>query len=161
MAGSEEREKTVHEIDVTAARDPLEQRAGGLGDLDLVQADLRNLQAGLFGEADDLAGKNPQAGRATVELLALLEQRLVTDADAEKGPAGFDEAFDTVEESLSVHRLDAIVEGADAGEHGGARVVQAIGRTGHAHVRADFLEGLLHAAQVARTVIKQGNHNLS
>src|SRR6266446_9279679 len=83
------REKAVHEIDVTAAGNPMEQRAGRLGDLDLVPADLRNLEAGLFGEADDLAGKNPQPGRATVELLALLEQRLVTDADAEKGPAGF------------------------------------------------------------------------
>src|SRR6266849_9116066 len=80
------REKAVHEIDVTAARDPIEQRAGGLGDLDLVPADLRNLEAGLFGEADDLAGKNPQPGRATVKFLALLEQRLVTNADAEKGP---------------------------------------------------------------------------
>src|SRR5260370_27667266 len=85
------REKAVHEIDVTAAGNPMEQRAGGQGDLDLVPADLRNFEAGLFGEADDLAGKNSQPGRAAIKFLALLEQRLVADADAEKWPAAFDE----------------------------------------------------------------------
>ena len=105
--------KAVHEINVAAAGDAAIERTVGFHDLQLVPADLRNLVAGLLGEADDFALKYAETGGAGIEFLALLEQRLVADADAEKRFAGRDEFFCRIEQFLLPERVDAVVERAD------------------------------------------------
>ena len=109
-------------------------------------------------EADDLALEDAQPGGATVELLALLEQRLVADADAEERTAGLDELARGLQQRLLVERLDAIVERADARQHDGPRVGHFLGLPGDAHVCPDLEQRLVDAAQVAGAVVNQSNH---
>ena len=152
------REKAVDEIDVAAVLEAAIERAVRPEDLDLVPADLRNLQAGLRREAHDLAAKNVQPRRATVELLALLKQRLVANANTKEQPAGADEVLHPAEQILALHRTDAIVERTHAGQHHRTRLPHVLGPGDDVDIRAHFAQSLLHAAQVAGTVIKQSNH---
>src|SRR5260221_9269245 len=152
------RKKAVDEIDVAAAGNIAEQRAIRLGQLDLVPADLRDLQTGLFGEAHDPARENPQAGGATVEFVALLEQGLVADTNAEKRAAGADEFARGFEHFLFLKGVDAVVECADTGQHHGLRIGQFTGLAHDTNFSADLQQRLLDAAQVAGAVINQSNH---
>src|SRR6266536_5767063 len=81
------REEAVHEINVAAAGNAAQDRAIASRYLDLVPANVRDLQPRLRGKTHNLSLENPQARRAAIEFLALLEQRLVADADPEKPPA--------------------------------------------------------------------------
>src|SRR2546426_9261414 len=67
------RKKAVHEIDMAAIGDAAKQRARRLHYLELVPADLWNLQSAALGKTHYLPRENPQAGRATVEFLALFK----------------------------------------------------------------------------------------
>ena len=111
-----------------------------------------------FRKAHDLAAENAEARRATVELLALLEQRLVADADAEERPARLDELARGLQQFLLSQGMDAIVKRAHAGQHDRARVVHPFGPLHDAHVRADLEQRLVDAAQVAGAVIEEGDH---
>lgn len=150
--------KAVDEIDIAAAFDIAEERAIGPGNLDLVPADLRNLQAVFFGKADNAAFEDAQTGSAGVEFLASFKQRLVTDADAQEKLAALDVLLRRAEQFLFAHGIDAIIERADAGQDHGAGVADLFGRFGDAHVGADLKERLVDAAQVAGAVIEKGNH---
>src|SRR5262245_5600244 len=68
--------KAVHKIHVTPVLNLLEDWTRGLGELDLVPANLRHLEAGLMREPEHFSAKNAQAGRATVKLFASFEQSL-------------------------------------------------------------------------------------
>ncbi len=124
----------------------------------MVPADLRDLQSGLFRKANDLALENAQPGGATVEFLALFEQSLVTDADAQERSAGMDEVAARFEQFLFAQRVQAVIKRADARQHSGARLLQA-GRFGHQpHIRVQETECLMNAAEVSGTVIQQCDH---
>src|SRR5882724_5179464 len=78
------RKKAVDEIDVAAAGNIAEERTIRLRQFDLVPADLRYLQTGLFSEAYDPALENPQACGATVEVFSVPLKGPVADTNAEK-----------------------------------------------------------------------------
>ena len=67
------RKKAVDEIYVAAVGNIFKQWTIRLRDVDLVPADLRNFQSGLFRKSSNFAFENIQSRRAAVELLALLE----------------------------------------------------------------------------------------
>ena len=150
--------KAVDEINVAAAFHAAIEGAIRARDLDLIPRDLRNFQSGLLREPHDVAAKNSQPRRATIELLAPLEQRLIADTDAEERFAGLDEIARGFEQFLFAQSVDAVVERAHARQHDGRRVTHLGGALCQAHVRADLEQRLVDAAQVARTVIKQSNH---
>lgn len=138
--------KAVHEIDVAAVRDAAIERTIRPHDLQLVPADLRNLMTGFFREAHDFAAENAEASRAGIEFLATLKQRLITDANAEKGFAGLDVFFGGFEQTLLPERMNAIIERADAGEHEAGGVADLFGMLHEAHVGPYLEQGLVHAA---------------
>jgi len=78
-----------------------------------------------------------------------------------KRPAGLNEIFHTLKQFLFLHRIDAIVERANAGQNNRARVIHAFRIAHDAHVRANFEQRLLHAAQISRVIINQCDHKVN
>ena len=140
------RKKAVDEINVAAAGDAAIERAISLHDVELVPADLRNFQPGLFREADDAALKNSESGGAGTEFLAPFKQRLIADADAEKRFAGLNEIARGFEQMLFAQRVDAIVERTDAWQNHRAGVADFARRLRDTHVRADLEQRFVDAA---------------
>jgi len=153
--------KTVHEINVAAAGNVAKQRTPRLRDFDLIPADLRDFQPGLCRETDDFTPKNSQPGGATVELVALVEQRLIPDANAEERSSGTDEIAARADHFLALERLQTIVERADTGQNRRPGIVQIGGTNGEANVRVEVTQRFVHAAQVARAIVNQSNHALT
>ena len=104
------------------------------------------------------APEDAEARRATVELFAPLEQRLVTDADSQKRATGLDVMARGREHLLFLEGIQAVVKRADAGKDDRPRVAQFGGLGDDPHVRADLEQRLLRAAQVARAVVNQCDH---
>jgi len=148
------RKKAVHKINVAAARDAAIERTIRLHNVELVPADLRDFQSGCFIEADDTSLKNAESGGAGIEFLAPFKQRLITDADAEKRFAGLDEFACGFEQFLFAQRVDAIVERADAGQNHRAGIADFVWPLHDAHVRADFEQRFVDAAQIAGAVVE-------
>src|SRR5436190_15425203 len=80
----------VNEVEVTGVGDAAPERVRTRLD-DLVPAHLRHLEAAAVGlkaavesEANDFAGDQSQARRSTLAFLAMVEQHLHADADAEQ-----------------------------------------------------------------------------
>src|SRR5262245_15772823 len=147
------REKAVDEINVAAVCHVAEQGTLPVCHFELIPADLRNLQPVLFSEAHDAAFENAEACSATVEFLTPFEQCLVADADSEKRFAGLDELTGGFKQFLFTQRVDAIVEGAYAGQNHASRVADFLRPLNDAHLRSDFQQCLVNAAQVAGSVI--------
>jgi hypothetical protein len=152
------REIAVNEVEVGAVGDIAEEGAIGLGQFDLVPADLGDLQPGRGLEANDGAGEDAEAGGATIELGAAFEQGLVTDADPEERSAGLDELAAGIEQFLAAQGMDAIVEAADAGQDGGVGGFEFVGAGDEADVGVEESQGFLDAAQVTGPVIDERNH---
>lgn len=146
--------EAVDEVDVASVLDAAEQGTIRLRELNLVPADLRNLESFDLGEANHLASKHSNASRAAVELLAFLEERLVSDADSEKWAARRYEIANSGQQFLSLHGGDAVIERADAGKNDAACVLHAVRARCDVNVSSHFAESLFHAAQVAGPVIK-------
>src|SRR5439155_23267184 len=150
--------KAVHEINVAAAGNAAQNRTIRSDHFDLVPADLRNLQPRFLGKTDHLTWEDSQPRGAAIELLALLEQRLVADADSEEQPARSNEIAARLEQVLLLQRVQAIVERSDPWQHGGADILH-LGRVSHeAHIRFQIAQRFVHAPEVAGTVIDQSNH---
>lgn len=147
-------EEAVDEIDVAAVLDAAEQGTIRPRELDLVPADLRNLESLDPGEADHLAAKHSDPGRAAVEFLALLEKRLVSYTDSEERAAGRNEIANSGQQFLSLHGGDAVIKRADAGENDAACVLHSVRARRDVDIRSDFPESFFHTAQVAGSVIE-------
>ena len=150
--------KTVHEVDMAAILHVLIERAVRLGDLDLVPADLGNLQPLPLRKTHHTALEESEAGRATVELLAALEHGLIADADAEERFARRGKIPGSRKQLLPLHGIDAVVERAHAGQHHSGSLTYPVGRLHQFHLGTDEPQRLFHAAQVPGAVVQQGNH---
>lgn len=150
--------KAVNEIDVAPRRNSAKERAIGTNHIELVPTDLRDLEAALARESNHFAGKDPQAGSATVELFALLEQGLVPHTDAQKRSPRADEVARRFEQSLVLQGVHAIIERAHTGKHGRARAGHVTRLAGDAHLRAHFEQRFVDATQIAGPVIHQSDH---
>src|ERR1035437_377288 len=94
-------------------------------------------------------------------LFAGIEQRLHAEADAEKGHAGlnaFDQRRAHAQRIQGAHHL---AEMAHSGENDFGSSREAGGVVDNGVVAAQFAKGVLHAAQIARAVIEDGNHKSS
>ena len=80
----------VDKINEAAGFDSLIQWTFRVQYLDLVPADLRDLDAGAVREAFDLTFEDAQTGSLAVEFLAALEKCLIANTDAQKRLAGAD-----------------------------------------------------------------------
>src|ERR1035437_4587345 len=106
--------------------------------------------AGVDAEAADFRG-----------LFAGIEQRLHAEADAEKGHAGlnaFDQRRAHAQRIQGAHHL---AEMAHSGENDFGSSREAGGVVDNGVVAAQFAKGVLHAAQIARALIEDGNHKSS
>src|SRR5688572_21603522 len=155
------REKAVHEVNVAAAWNAAQDRTIRSNHLDLVPANLRDLQARFPGKPNNLSLEYSQSRRAAIEFLALLEQRLVTDANPEKPPARFDEIAARLEQVLLLQRVQAIVECPNSRQHDRARVLHLGRARGEAHIRFEIAQRFVHAPEIAGAVIDQSNHRRS
>src|SRR5262249_18696634 len=147
------REKAVHEIHVAARSDAPEEWTIRFGDLELIPTDLGHFLPAGRRETNDVPAEHPQARCATVELFALLEQRLVPDANAQEWPAGLDEVPRRGKHPLAVQGLYTIVERPNTGQAHRPCASHFVGSLNHLYGRPDLEQRLMHAAQVARAVI--------
>src|ERR1700744_1619385 len=144
----------MDKIDVVAIGDIAIQRVIALGNCDLVPTDLRDFQAIIIGEADDIAVKNTEASGAGIEFLAFVEQRLVTDTNSEEWFAGADEIARGFEQLLFAEGVDAIVKRAHAGKDKAAGIADLIGMLDETHIGPNLEKRFVDATQVAGAVIK-------
>ncbi len=95
---------------------------------------------------------------ALPELLALGEEQLVPEADPEEGPAVVERGAEGVEEPQRLEAAHGVVKGAVAGQDEGAGVRDhaRVLRDDGAHAEAS--QRLFDAAQVASSVVDDGDH---
>ena len=103
----------VDKIDEAAGLDPFIQRTFRIQYLDLVPADLRDLDAGAVCETLDLTFEDTQPGSLAVEFLAALEKCLITNADAQERLAGADRFQNGRFQLLAAHGGEAVIKSAD------------------------------------------------
>src|SRR5688572_15767041 len=101
----------VHEINMVAAGDVVEQRRGPR-ELELIPAHVRHRQALAVGEAADASRK--QAETRDVAFLGRFEQQLHADADTQQG---LPQVTDRPRQISVAQPLHAISRGADAGKN--------------------------------------------
>jgi len=148
----------MNEIDVAAFGDAAEQGAIGPDLFQPIPSDLRNFQAAFFRKTHDRTLKQTQTGHPAVKLLAAFKQRLVSDANPQKEPAGLNEPERCLDQFLLLQSLQAVIESADSRQHGRLGVDQVAGAGHNPNVSSDFNQSLMHAPQIARSVIQQRNH---
>src|SRR5258707_10596139 len=148
----------MDEINITVFRHASEQRTLWFGQFQLVPPDLRNFESVACLEANHLPSKNSHPSRATVEFLAAFEQGLISDANPEKWPARADELTRRFEQRLFLHSMNAIVKCSDARQHDCSCIRHLARVLGDAYLCAHLEQRLMHAAQIAGTIIKQSNH---
>src|SRR5579875_1811039 len=142
----------VHEVDVGAVGDAREH-GDGPHDAQRIPAHVRHLARGVAREAHHAPGEDAEPAHAG-RLLALLEEELHADADAEKGASRARRLTHRLDEPRRREVFHARAEGALAGQDDGGRggdagrVARDLGRV------ARPLDRLLCAAQVADAVVE-------
>lgn len=124
------RMEAVDEVEVGTGGDAFEQGAVGSDDVDLIPADLGDLEVGLGRgglESDDGPLEDAEAEGAGIEFLTPFEQGLVADADAEEGSPGDDPVADGFGQFAALQGMDAVVEGPDTGEDEAMGGIEAVG----------------------------------
>src|SRR5262249_55432520 len=150
--------KGVDEIDEVAVRNGVEKRGRFLR-LELVPAHVRHLRAVPRTEADHAAGKDIEALLRT-ELLALAEQQLESQADAEKRRLARDDVAHRRDEVVALEIFHARAERADAGQHDAVRAHDRADIAGDLRGVPETLERLLHAVEIAHAVVDDRDHKL-
>lgn len=151
-------EEAVNEIGVTAVGDVGEEGAIGLGEMQLVPADVGDFEVVLGGEADHRSGEDAQAGFPGLKLLTSFEEGLVSDANAEEWGASGEAFPERFQEFLVAQGMQTIVKGAHAGEDDALGMGKIGASGGDADLGADLEQGLMDAAQIAGSVIDERKH---
>ncbi len=109
-------------------------------------------------EALDLAGKDTEAALSG-RFFAAFEEALQAEADAEKRHACLDAVDEGVADVHFIQSAQHLSEVADAGQHDLRGAFEA-GGVAHQFVsRADFIERVLHRAQIACAVVEDRDHS--
>jgi hypothetical protein len=103
--------------------------------------------------------KNSDAFRATVELLAFLEQSLVTDANAKERFPALDLRSNFRQQILFLEGIQTIVECTDSWQDDSGIVGQLFRARDQMNVGPHFAQGFFNTPNISRTVINQGDHN--
>ena len=113
----------------------------------------------------DVAGKALHGSRKNSEtpavgrLFACLEQRLQAEADAQEGNAGAHALEDGIAQTELVQRAHHLAEMADARQHHFVRFLHRLRLIGDDVFRAEFIQRVLHGAQISGAVIDDGRHS--
>ena len=113
---------------------------------------MRHLPLRVGRETDDAPGQHVQALDGP-ELLALVEEQLHAEADAEEGAAGSDRPAHGLEEPECAEIRHAGAERPDARQDDARRGGDPLGIAGHLRGLPDALERLLHGPQVPHPVV--------
>src|SRR5258706_718319 len=148
----------VDEIDVVAPGDAGEKRRIFFL-FHAVPAHVRHLEAVVRAKRHHPAGKNIQS-LLRPELLALAEQELEAEADAEKRLFALHDFADRPDEVVAPEVFHAGVEGADARQHDPVGVENRRDVARDLRPAAHALEALLDAAKVPHAVIDDRDHRL-
>src|SRR5262249_14983138 len=92
------------------------------------------------------------------ELLALAEQELIAEADAEERPLALEAGAERRDQAEALETPHRVVEGPVTGQHDRLRVVDHLRVLGHDGRHAHPAEGLLDAAEIAPPVIHDRDH---
>ena len=146
----------VDEIEVRAVGDALEDRRAAV-ESQLVPAHVRHLVLARHVEPHDLARQDAEPFVLAV-FVALVEQHLQAEADAQERLAAGDRGADRLDQLALAKCGDRVAKRAHARQHDLVRVRQH-GRVARDRGRVpDSLEPLLHAAKVAHFVVDDGDH---
>src|SRR5215472_11218419 len=145
----------VHEVEVRSARHAVEDREVSRV-LHGVPAHVRHLEPSR--EAADHARQHVQP-LALPELLALREEELIAEADAEERPALIESRADRLEEPSRLEVGHGVVKRTVTWQHEGAGVLDHPWILRHHRAHPEAAEGLLHAAQVAAAVVDDSDHS--
>jgi hypothetical protein len=118
---------------------------------------VRDLEAGGQIEPHHLAGQQAEPV-VPPPFEAGLEQQLQPHADAEERLVGADVRHDRFHETAVAERPHGVSERTHAGKHQPLRLRHHLGIVGDRGGRAELLEGLLHAPQVAAAVVDDRHH---
>jgi len=153
--------KAVDEVEVGTGSDAFEERAFRADDIDLVPADLRDLEVGFGGgglETDDGSLEDPEAERAGIELFTTFEQRLVSDADSEEWPSREDPLAHRLGQFAALQGMDAVVEGPDTGEDEAMGGIEAVGRIQALNLGPGGHQGFFDASDITGAIIEEREH---
>ena len=103
-------------------------------------------------------GKDAEAALVG-RFFAAFEEPLQAEADSEKGHAGFDAGHEGVADVHFVERAQHLSEVADAGEDDLRGAFEAGGVADEFVSRADFIERILHGAEIACAVVEDRDHS--
>ena len=125
-------------------------------EVERVPADLRHLHAGR-GKAAHFPSEESEAAHPG-RFLALLEEHLVADADAEKWNPAVEHIAHHMPKPAFLEPAHAVPKCADARQHDffRARNLRRIG--GEPHVRAERFQRIEDAAHIAGAVVNKGDH---
>src|SRR3989344_3075516 len=140
-------------------KDPARALPGG-GEADLVPSHVGDLQLPPGGEFPHLSGKDPQAPFRGAGLLALLEEELVAQADAQEGLPRKDPVPDRVHEAPPPQVPDRGAERSHARQDQGVKSGETAGARDRSDAGADDFQRLGHAAEVAHVVVHESEQAL-
>ena len=95
---------------------------------------------------------------ALTELLALGEEQLVAEANAQKRPSFVEGGAERIKEPQRLEIAHGVVEGAVAGQDEGAGVLDHARVLRHDRAHAETAERVLDATQIPAPVVDDGNH---
>src|SRR5439155_21741362 len=98
---------------------------------------------------------------ALPELLALGEEELIAEADAEERAPAVEAAADRLQQAQRLERAHGVVERAVAGQHDRLGVVDDPRVLGDQRPHAETPERLLHAPEIAPAVVDDRDHGYS
>ncbi len=149
--------KRVNKINVGVLFDAIQERMRTKR-VDLVPTHVRNFVAGVNRrEAFDLAGENVEQRRAAV-LLGTGEKNLRAEANAEKRNADGDSLAKKRDQARGVEVAHRGGGGADTGKNQAIRGAERVKIAGDARGRAQGVEGILDAGEIACAVVDNGGH---
>jgi hypothetical protein len=127
-------------------------------DMQLIPTHVRDLESGILGEVNHLSAKGTQALNSR-RLLAGVEEKLISKANAKVGPVVFNPLLDHFPESCLTELAGTITERTYSRNHK-CRATSCIGFFEYMDaLRPGMLNGSLHAAKITTAVVdetKQG-----
>ena len=147
---------TVHEVDCRLFRNTAKQWAIWLREAERVPAHVRHLQRQIFSESDHLTWEKIQPRVLTI-FVALGEQHLHAQADAQEGPLSTNVVADQLIHAGLANQADGIAKRSHAWQDQLRSRADLMVIPSDYSLRPDMLECLLHAAKVRHSVVDNRN----
>ncbi len=93
-----------------------------------------------------------------LQFFASIKERLISDADSQKGLVGCDPCAHRIQKPLPLHGLNAVVKGAHTGKNDTLSAGQGLRCASPHHLPSRLAEGFFDAADVSGIVIEKRDH---